>query len=449
MDLCGSNILLVGLARTGISTIKKLKDLGANIIVNDIKKEKELVNILNDLDKIKIKYVLGKHIEDVKNIDLAIVSPGVPLELPFIQRLIDNNIEVIGEIELTYRLSNSVFVGITGTNGKTTTTTLVGEIFKTCKKKTFVVGNIGNPAIDTIGRSDEESVLVTELSSFQLESVKKFKTSVCAILNITPDHLNRHKTMENYIAAKCNIFKNQTNNDYTILNYDCSLTRELASKSKGKIIFFSRKVILSEGIYIDNDNIIIKNEKTNITLMNKNEIKIPGNHNLENSLAAIAIAFVSKLDMQVVKQILKSFGGVEHRLEFVREINGVKYINDSKGTNPDASMKAIESYNDPIVLIAGGMDKKSDFSEFIKALHGKVIKLILLGETADIIQKIATENGITNCTKVCNMKEAVNLAHKSSKSGYVVLLSPACASWDMYESFEVRGEDFKNEVFNL
>ncbi|WFD09153.1 UDP-N-acetylmuramoyl-L-alanine--D-glutamate ligase [Tepidibacter hydrothermalis] len=449
MDLNSKNVLLVGLARTGISTIKKLYEKGAKVTVNDIKNEEKLKDILDDLKEYDIKYVLGKHIEDINNIDLTIVSPGVPLDLDFIKKIKSANIEVIGEVELSYRLSKSFFIGITGTNGKTTTTTLVGEIFKSANKDTYIVGNIGNPVIDTVDNTDEDSVLVTELSSFQLESIKEFRPRISAILNITPDHLNRHKTMQNYIDAKCRIFENQNENDFTVLNYDCETTRDLAKKCKSKIVYFSRKEILNEGVYVKDDIITINLNDKEIKLMSINEISIPGSHNLENALAAVSIAAVYGLDMDVVKQVLKTFGGVEHRLEFVRQINDVKFVNDSKGTNPDASIKALSSYENPIVLIAGGLDKKSDFTEFTKLFNEKVKHVILLGETSDIIKESAIKQGFNNCHKVENMEEAVQKAYKLASPNDVVLLSPACASWDMYESYEVRGNHFKNEVFNL
>ncbi|MEJ8554962.1 UDP-N-acetylmuramoyl-L-alanine--D-glutamate ligase [Tepidibacter sp. Z1-5] len=449
MNLNSKNVLLVGLARTGISTIKKLYEKGAKVIVNDIKDEEKLKDILNDLKGYDVKYVLGKHIEDISGIDLTIVSPGVPLDLEFIKKIKSANIEVIGEVELSYRLSKSFFIGLTGTNGKTTTTTLVGEIFKSANKDTYIVGNIGNPVIDTVDKSNEDSVLVTELSSFQLESIKEFKPRISAILNITPDHLNRHKTMQNYIDAKCRIFENQNENDFTVLNYDCEITRELGRKCKSKVVYFSRKQILNEGIYVKDNIITINLNDKEIKLMNISDISIPGSHNLENALAAVSIAAVYGLDMEVVKQVLKTFGGVEHRLEFVRQINDIKFVNDSKGTNPDASIKALKAYDNPIILIAGGQDKKSDFAEFTKLFNGKVKHVILLGETADIIRKSAIEQGFNDCYKVENMEEAVQKAYKLASSNDVVLLSPACASWDMYESYEVRGNHFKNEVFSL
>ncbi|SHH12387.1 UDP-N-acetylmuramoyl-L-alanine--D-glutamate ligase [Tepidibacter thalassicus] len=449
MNLKNKKVLLVGLAKTGISTVKKLISMGADVIVNDIKNEEQLKDIIINLKGYNVKYVLGKHIENINDIDLTIVSPGVPLDLLFIKKLKENNIEVIGEVEFSYRLCKGTFIGITGTNGKTTTTTLVGEIFKAVNKNTYVVGNIGNPVIDVVDKSNENSILITELSSFQLESIKYFRPKVSAILNITEDHLDRHKTMENYINAKARIFENQNEEDFTILNYDCPIVRSMASKCRSKVIFFSRREILDEGVFVKEDNIVIKFKDINTILMNKNEISIPGDHNLENSLAAICIGVVLNLDLNLIKNTLKTFDGVEHRLEFVRKINDIKFINDSKGTNPDASIKAIKSYKDPIVLIAGGMDKKSDFKEFVKYFNGRVKELVLMGETADIIEKTANKEGFFNCHKVKNMKEAVKKSYELAKSGDVVLLSPACASWDMYESYEVRGKDFKNEVFSL
>ncbi len=449
MDLRDKKVLLVGLARTGISTVKKLNNMGAEIIVNDLKEEDKLKDIINDLKGYNVKYILGKHIEDVANIHLAIVSPGVPLDLPFIQKLKESKVEVIGEIELSYRLTKGVFIGITGTNGKTTTTTLVGEIFKGAQKDTYVVGNIGNPVIEVVDQSDKNTILVTELSSFQLESTKYFRPKVSAILNITPDHLNRHKTMENYINAKAKIFENQEKKDFIVLNYDCLKTRMLSSRCKGKVVFFSRTRILEEGIFLHGENIVVKFKNIDTILMDKKEIKIPGNHNLENALAAIAMGIALDIDLKIIKEVLSVFNGVEHRLEFVRKIKEVSFVNDSKGTNPDASIKAIEAYEDPIILIAGGMDKKSDFTEFVQSFHGKVKEMVLLGETSEIIEKTAQKGGFTNCHRVDNMKEAVQKAYSLSKPGYIVLLSPACASWDMYESYEVRGADFKNNVLSL
>lgn len=451
MDLKGKNILLIGLAKTGISTIKLLDKLEANIIVNDIKTKEKLADILEELKDIKnATYILGYHPEEVEHIDLAVVSPGVPLDLPFIKKLYSSNIEVIGEIELAYRLlDNPTFIGITGTNGKTTTTSLVGEIFKAAKEDTYVVGNIGKPVIETVGIANQKSVLVTELSSFQLESIVDFKPKVSMILNLSPDHLNRHHTMENYMMAKANIFKNQTNSDFTILNYDDEVVRKLNDKCNSQVLYFSRKEKNIKGVYVNDEGNIIINIDKEIELINKKELSLPGGHNLENCMAAILGAYVLGVDLDIIKEVLKTFKAVEHRLEYVRTLDGVMYVNDSKGTNPDSTIKAVTSYENPIILIAGGYDKDSTYDELLDICKENVKALVLLGETAPKIEACAKSKGFDVIKRVQNMKEAVKVSHELAKDGDVVLLSPACASWDMYTSFEVRGCDFKDNVNNL
>jgi UDP-N-acetylmuramoylalanine--D-glutamate ligase len=452
MDLKNKNVLLVGLAKTGVSAIKKLNKLGANIIVNDIKSKDKLEGIIEEIDNLdNIEYVLGHHLENIENIDLAIVSPGVPLDLPFIEKLKSAGIKIIGEVELAYKLSkNPIFIGITGTNGKTTTTSLVGEMFKKANKDTYIVGNIGNPVIDTVDLTNESSYLVTELSSFQLESIEDFKPKVSTIINITEDHLNRHHTMENYINAKAEIFKNQDKTDFSILNYDDPIVRELAKNNNANVLYFSIKEEVKQGAYLDkNNNIVIKMDDKEIVLMNKNELSLPGNHNLENAISAILMAYVLNIDINVIIDTLKTFKGVEHRLEFVTNKDGIMFVNDSKGTNPDSTIKAITSYEKPIVLIAGGYEKQSDFTEMIKYATKNVKALVLLGQTADKIAMTAKEYGITNILRVESMEEAVKKAYEIAESGDVVLLSPACASWDMYPNFEARGLDFKENIYKL
>lgn len=452
MDLKNKNVLLVGLAKTGVSTIKKLNKLGANIIVNDIKPKEKLEGIIEEIDNLdNIEYVLGKHLENIENIDLTIVSPGVPLDLPFIEKIKCEGIKIIGEVELAYKLSkNPTFIGITGTNGKTTTTSLVGEMFKKANKDTYIVGNIGNPVIDTVDLTNENSYLVTELSSFQLESIEDFKPKVSTIINITEDHLNRHHTMENYINAKARVFKNQDKTDFTILNYDDSIVRDLGKNSNGNVLYFSIKEEVKQGAYLDkNNNIVIKVDGKELVLMNKSELSLPGNHNLENAMSAILMAYVLNIDTDVIIDTLRTFKGVEHRLEFVTNKDGIMFVNDSKGTNPDSTIKAITSYEKPIVLIAGGYEKQSDFTEMIKYATKNVKALVLLGQTADKIATTAKEHGIDNISKVEDMEAAVKKAYEIAESGDVVLLSPACASWDMYPNFEARGLDFKENIYKL
>ena len=452
MNIKDKKVLLVGLAKTGVSTIKKLDKLGASIVVTDIKPKEKLEDILSQLNGLNnVEYILGSHPEDISDIDLTIVSPGVPLDLPFIEKLKESNVKIIGEVELAYTLSNNpIFVGITGTNGKTTTTSLVGEIFKEANRDTYIVGNIGNPVIDTVDYTDKNSVLVTELSSFQLESIDTFRPKVSSILNITEDHLNRHHTMENYINAKARIFENQEKSDFSILNYDDSIVRDLNRNNNASILYFSRKEKIEQGVYLDeNNNIVISIDGKQITVLNRNELSLPGDHNLENAMAAILMTYVVGVDLEVIKHVLITFKGVEHRLEFVTNKNGIMFVNDSKGTNPDSTIKAIGSYERPIILIAGGMDKHSDFTDMMKCATKNVKELVLLGETADKIEASARKEGLENITKVKNMEEAVKKAYELAKDGDVVLLSPGCASWDMYPNFEARGLDFKENIYKL
>lgn len=450
MELKGKKVLLVGLAKTGISTIKCLAKYGADITVNDIKTEDQLEEIIAEIKDIDgIKYILGHHPENISDIDMVVVSPGVPLDLPFIKKVIEENKELIGEVELAYQLAKKpYFVGITGTNGKTTTTSLTGEIFEKAGKETYIVGNIGNPVIDAVQAANEGASFVTELSSFQLESIKDFKPSVSAVLNITEDHMNRHHTMENYIDAKARVFMNQDKENFCVLNYDDELTRALAEKCNANVVFFSRLEKLEKGVYVENGDIIIDiNEKIN--LMKVCELSLPGGHNLENCMAAAAMAYVSGIDIEVIREVLKTFKAVEHRLEFVKEVEGVKYVNDSKGTNPDSTIKAVQAYENPIILIAGGYDKGSTYDELLEIAKKNVKTLVLLGQTADKIEEAARRIGFTDIHRVEDMKEAVKTCHDIAKEGDIVLLSPACASWGMYKNFEVRGKDFKDNVNSL
>lgn len=451
MNLKDKTILIVGLAKTGVSTIKQLIKCGANIIVNDIKDEKSLSNIIDEIkDLNNLTFILGNHPESIDNIDLVVLSPGVPLDIPFIEKLRANNIEIIGEIELAYRLSNeALYVGITGTNGKTTTTSLTGEIFKSNKKDTFIVGNIGNPVIDTVDLATKNSFIITELSSFQLETIDSFRPNISAILNITEDHLNRHHTVENYINAKANIFKNQRSKDFCVLNYDDPAVRNLSDHILATKVFFSTKEELELGVYLDSNDDIVVNLDKKVVILNKNELSLPGEHNLQNAMAAIAISYLCNVDLNTLRNVLKTFGGVEHRQEIVKTVNGVTFINDSKATNPDSTIKALNSYSKPIILIAGGLDKSGDFNELLDIAKDKVKGLVLLGETSSKLEELALSKGINNTYVVHNMQEAVQTSYKLATTEDIVLLSPACASWDMYKNFEARGNDFKYNVNTL
>ncbi len=449
MNLKDKTILVLGLGVSGVSTVKALNKLGSKIIISDLKTEIQLKEYIDQLKGIDAKYVLGTNDLDLRDIDLVIKSPIVPLDVPILRKANEHGIEVITDLELAYRISSNKFIVITGTNGKTTTTTLIGEILKTCGKKCHVCGNIGVGVLWEVINSDQEDVFVIEASSFQLENTKAFKPKVSVIINITPDHITWHRSFEKYIEAKKKIFVNQDEHDFTILNYDDPILRELGNEINSKIIYFSQREILECGIYLKDDYVVYNNGKTIIPIINHNDIKIPGRHNLENVMAAISSCMAIDIDKEAIIKTLKSFKGVEHRLEYVDTINGINFYNDSKGTNPYSSIAALEAINEPIVLIAGGYDKGSQFEQFIKSFNGKVYSLILLGQTAEKIKTTAIDMGFNDIHIVKDMKEAVNKSFDISKKGYNVLLSPACASWGMYNNYEERGKDFKYLVENL
>ena len=448
MNLKDKKVLLVGLAKTGISTIKHLNKLGANVVVNDIKDEEKLKDILSELSDLNnVEYILGYHPENVDDIDMTIVSPGVPLDLPFILKLKSKNIEIIGEVELAYRLSkNPTFIGITGTNGKTTTTTLVGEIFKEAKADTYIVGNIGNPVIDTVGIANEKSVLVTELSSFQLESIDTFKPHVSAILNFTEDHLNRHHTMENYAAAKEAIAEKQTKKETCVLNYDNEYTRDFGNRCNAEVVYFSSSNKLNDGYYLEGEDIVFSKEGEVKTLMNIHDMNLVGMCNVENVMAAIAMSAAMGVPYENIISTVKRFKAVEHRIEFVATKNGVDYYNDSKGTNPDAAIQGIRAMSKPTILIGGGYDKENEYDEWIEAFDNKVKLFVLIGQTREKIAECARKHGFDKIVMADTFEEAMEICIKNANSGDAVLLSPACASWGMFPNYEVRGQIFKEIV---
>lgn len=450
MDIKGKNVLVLGAAVTGIPTALELYNMGCNVTLNDCKPLAQLDEYIHELDNLSVEIITGGHpIELASNCDFIVISPGVPTDIPLVKEAKKIGKEVISEVELAYKMTRTPIAAITGTNGKTTTTALLGEIMKESGRKTFVVGNIGNPIIKEVKNAAPEDLFVLEVSSFQLETTVHFRPKVCAILNITPDHLNRHKTLENYIDAKTKIFRNQKQEDYTVLNWDDEQTRKLSSLTKSKTLFFSRKDILDEGAYVENGYLTISYKNKKERIIDIKDIFIPGEHNLENALAASLMAYCLGVEAHTIQKVLKEFKGVEHRIEYVTEIDGVIYYNDSKGTNPDSSIKAIKTMTRPTILIAGGYDKGSDFDEFVSYFKGKVKALILLGETADKIKESAEKAGFYNIYKVSDMEEAVKKGKELATPGDCVLLSPACASWDMFKNFEERGNVFKDAVRRL
>lgn len=448
MELMNKNVLVIGLGISGVSTIKALHCLGAEISITDNKNEDDFRDILTSISYINCEKYFNVDNIDLSQYDLIIKSPGIPPSSKLIQKALVNNIEVITDIELAYRISPTKnIIAITGTNGKTTTTTLVGELFKSNDFNTYLAGNIGIGILENIIDADPEDVFVVETSSFQLEHTKDFKPKVSLILNITPDHINWHGTYENYIDSKLKVFKNQDYEDYLVLNYDDRILRNI--KHNTNIIWFSTKEKLHSGIYVDGDNIIIKYKEINMEFMNYKDLRIKGRHNLENVLGSIGISIAVGLDLELVRNAILDFKGVEHRLEFVCCFNGLNFYNDSKGTNPESTIKAIESFHDPIILIAGGYNKESEFDELILSFNNKVKYLILLGETSEIIKSTAMRYNYNKIYIVNDMEEAVTLAYKLGEEKDNILLSPACASWDMYKSFEERGRHFKSIVNKL
>ena len=400
-------------------------------------------------DGAKTDIVLGEFPEELLGkLDLVIISPGVPTDLPIVNRMRESDIPVVGEIELAYELGKGEVLAITGTNGKTTTTALLGEIMKAVYDSAFVVGNIGIPYTNVVDETRDDSVIVAEMSSFQLESIVDFRPRVSAVLNITPDHLNRHHTMEAYIQAKKNVAINQTAEDTCVLNYEDEVLREFGETLQTKVLYFSSKRKLDKGIYLDDGNIIYRNPDECL-VCNVKELKLLGVHNYENVMAAVAMAAAYGVSMDSIRKTIKEFAGVEHRIEFVAEKNGVAYYNDSKGTNPDAAIRGIQAMNRPTYLIGGGYDKQSEYKEWIESFDGKVKKLLLIGQTREKIAKEAEECGFTDIMLLDTFEDAVLTAAKLAEPGEAVLLSPACASWGMFKNYEERGDKFKEIVNSL
>lgn len=452
MNLMNKKVLVIGLAVTGVPLVKVLCELGADVIVNDLKSKSDLEDSLRQLTGLDVQYILGKHPESIEllgNLDLVVVSPGVPLDIPFIEELKQKKIEIIGEIELAYRLSNGNIIAITGTNGKTTTTALVGEIFKNASRVTHVVGNIGIAFISKALETKKDDIIVIETSSFQLESITNFRPKIAAILNLTPDHLNRHKTMEKYKEAKFNLFRNQNQDNIAVINFDDIALRHESKNLNASKIYFSRQEILTEGVYVEEGNIVFSKAGKKEKIISIDEIYIPGKHNLENALAATAIALAMDVRPDIIKETLETFKGVEHRVEPVDIIDGVKFVNDSKATNSDAAIKAIEAIDAPILLLAGGLDKGTEFDDFILAFNGKIRHMFVYGETAEKLIKTSTQLNFSAVTVVKDLEDAVKSAYDIANKGDTILLSPACASWDMYKNFELRGKHFKDIVAQL
>lgn len=448
MEIQGKRVLVVGSGKSGIGAVSLLNAVGAVPVLFDgnEKLDPEEIRLRAGGRKDLDIYVGSVPEEEKKQIVLVVISPGVPVDAPFLTEYRERGIPVWGEIELAYTFAKGKIAAITGTNGKTTTTTLVGQIMEAYYSSVFVVGNIGNPYTEAALLTREDSVTVAEISSFQLETIHSFRPEVSAILNITPDHLNRHHTMECYVETKQMIACNQTGEDVCVLNYEDEYTREFGRRCPAKVIYFSSARKLTEGIYLDGEEIFYAQDGKIRGLMNIHEMNLVGMCNVENVMAAIAIGNAMKVPMDVILKTVREFKAVEHRIEFVATRNGVDYYNDSKGTNPDAAIQGIRAMNKPTVLIGGGYDKQSEYDQWIEAFDGKVKAFVLIGQTRDKIAECAKKHGVKNIILADTFEEAFSVCVEQAQPGDAVLLSPACASWGMFPNYEVRGKVFKELV---
>lgn len=451
MKLDGKKVLVVGTGISGIAAAELL--IGQNIETVIFDGNKDL-----DVEKLYAKSVCLRQIplllgditeEQARQFDVVVLSPGVPTDIPMVNRMRDMGIAIWGEIELAYYFAKGRVIAITGTNGKTTTTALTGEIMREFFSDVKVVGNIGIPYTSEALKTKDETMTVAEISSFQLETIQEFKPVVSAILNITPDHLNRHHTMENYIRAKEDITKNQTKEEVCVLNYEDEVLREFAVTCPAKVIFFSSQHKLTEGFYYADKEIYYAHDGIEELVIHVDELNILGEHNYENVMAACAMAVSVGVPMETIQKVLCRFQAVEHRIEYVMEKRGVRFYNDSKGTNPDAAIKAIKAMNRPTFLIGGGYDKASEYDEWIESFDGKVKELVLIGQTASKIEECAHKHGFMNTVIFETFEEAIRYCYDRAIFGDAVLLSPACASWGMFANYEERGRIFKEIVRGL
>ncbi len=451
----GKDVLVLGAARSGICSAGLLLRNHAKVTVYDQNTKIDRDTFYSNFDpekypdlKERLTLVLGDFPEDIiVGKAIAVISPGIPLDLDFVKKIEAAGIPLWGEIELAAHFNKGRVAAITGTNGKTTTTTLVGEIFKAFKPDSLVVGNIGIPFTGDADSTHEGQLISVEISSFQMQTTYTFHPEVSALLNLTPDHLNRHITFENYADAKMRITMNQTPENYFVVNYDDPETRKRGEALKTvHVIWFSRLAEPEDGVFVRDGWVILRNSEGEKKILPLSEMQILGSHNVENVLAATAITWYMGVPAEVIRETVKNFKGVEHRIEYTRTVRGVKYYNDSKGTNPDAAIKAIQAMQTPTLLIGGGYNKHNEYDEWIKAFDGKVRYLVLLGETAQAIEDTARKLGFNNVIRVASLEEAVKKCYELAEEGDSVLLSPACASWDMFKDFEQRGRLFKEYV---
>ena len=451
MELQGKKVLVFGSGKSGIGASDLLAKVGAFPVIYDGNAETDKDAVVHKTDgTYPVNVYAGELPKEVQDsLDLVVLSPGVPTDLPLVKSFYEQGLPVWGEVELAYRVGDGEVLAITGTNGKTTTTALLGKIMQDARESVFVVGNIGTPYTSKALEMKQNSVTVAEISSFQLETIDEFAPKVSAILNITEDHLNRHHTMEEYIRVKELITENQGTEDVCVLNYEDEILREFGKHLTPRVVFFSSGRKLDEGIYLDGNKIILKDGEKEIEVVKTEDLKLLGKHNFENVMAAVAMAYYDGVSLDSIRKSICEFTAVAHRIEYVTEKKGVVYYNDSKGTNPDAAIKGIQAMNRPTLLIGGGYDKQSGYDEWIEAFDGKVRYLVLIGQTKEKIKEAAEKHGFHDIILCEDLKEAVKVCEEKAQPGDAVLLSPACASWGQFDNYEQRGDMFKEYVRNL
>ena len=434
INLEGKKILVLGFARSGYSTAKILNKLGYDVILNaydDLSSDAKAIELKN----LGVEIVDGGHpLELLDNIDLIVKNPGIKYEIDFLQEAIKKNIDIITEIELANTLFNIDMVAITGTNGKTTTTQMTFDILKNAQKDVYLAGNIGYPSIE-VAYNHPNALIVTEVSSFQLQGTKYFKPSIAAITNLGIGHLDYHGSVENYRNAKRNIYKNQTKDDILVLNIK-EVEKYKVSEINSQVIFYDTKENPEADVFVKNNMVVYKD----IELFDITKISLPGMHNIENAINAALISYIKGADISTIREVLYSFSGVKHRLQFVGEHKGVKFYNDSKATDPVATTTALSGFENNIILVCGGKDRGIDFKELVP-FFPRIKAMVVVGESKEILFNLATTNGV-ECKRATKIDDATFLANKLAKRGDIVLLSPACASWDQYRCFEERGEEF-------
>lgn len=458
----GQQVVVLGMARSGVTVAKVFYELGARVTVND-KKERHACPEADPLEAMGISVICGEHPEQLIHADVALVvkNPGIPYTIDPIQKALALGIDVVTEVEVAYFLCPCPMIGITGSNGKTTTTTWVYRMLEAGGMHPILAGNIGRSVCEAVLEAKEENWLVVELSSFQLKGIRHFRPTISCLINVQETHLDYHGSFDDYLESKRRLFDAQRAEDVAVMNWDDLEVRQTADRVNSRVLYFSMREDLDEGVFLSLDEqghpIIVYRSQGQITeICPVDQLGIPGQHNVENALAAASMAIAAGVSLQTIESVLKQFNGVEHRLEFVAETAGIRFYNDSKATNPSATMKAIESFQAPIILIAGGLDRGSDYMELQNLFKSQIKAIIVLGETKEKLAHVARLAGITDIISISEhlppeqaLQAAVREAYKRAIEGDVVLLSPACASWDMFPSFEERGRIFKESVHNL